>query len=121
MNSNLTGLLTIGGSAIPLTGVDVCGNITGRGSRIKVIQHYHNTESNAVEAVYKFPLPEGSSIFGFRVLTDGKTIVGSVEERDKAFEIYDEALAEGMVVIFLMKSVPTYSHCLSATLIPAAM
>jgi len=95
MNSNLTGLLTTGGSAIPLTGVDVCGNITGRGSRIKVIQHYHNTESNAVEAVYKFPLPEGSSIFGFRVLTDGKTIVGSVEERDKAFEIYDEALSEG--------------------------
>jgi len=95
MDSNLTGLLTRQGVAIPLTGVEVCGNISGCASRIKVIQHFRNTESNALEAVYKFPLPEGSSIFGFRVLLDGKKIVGTIEEREKAFEIYDKALSDG--------------------------
>jgi Ca-activated chloride channel family protein len=95
MNSQLAGLFNKEGAAIPLTGVEVRGNITGRATRVKVLQHFRNTESNTLEAIYKFPLPQGSSVCGFRVVTNGKVIVGEIEEREKAFEIYDKALSVG--------------------------
>ncbi|NLX19226.1 MAG: hypothetical protein GXY53_08110, partial [Desulfobulbus sp.] len=48
-----------------------------------------------IEAVYKFPLPENASLCGFRAFVDGRTIEGEIEEREKAFELYDDALSEG--------------------------
>jgi len=95
MNNQSTGLLTKDGVAIPLTGVEVSGDITGRATKIKVSQHFRNTEPRPLETIYKFPLPEGSSVCGFRAATNGKVIKGEIEEREKAFEIYDKALSKG--------------------------
>lgn len=89
------GLLTRDSSPVPLVGVNVTGDIVGRGARVKVAQRFRNTENAPVEAVYRFPLPEGAAVCGFTILVDGKRITSTVEERDKAFEIYDKALAEG--------------------------
>ncbi len=80
---------------IPLTGVKVEADILGRGAKAKVSQRFSNSEASAVEAVYRFPLPEGAAICGFRAMIDKRVIQGRVEEREKAFEIYDNALIEG--------------------------
>ena len=80
---------------IPLTGVKAQADILGRGAKIKVSQRFSNRELSAIEAVYRFPLPEGAAICGFRALIDERVIQGRVEEREKAFEIYDSALVEG--------------------------
>ena len=80
---------------VPLTGVKAQADILGRGAKVKVSQRFSNRESNAIEAVYRFPLPEGAAICGFRALIDERVIQGRVEEREKAFEIYDNALIEG--------------------------
>lgn len=89
------GMLTRDSASVPLVGVNVTGDIVGRGARVKVAQRFRNTEASPVEAVYRFPLPEGAAVCGFTVLVNGKRITSTVEERDKAFEIYDKALEKG--------------------------
>ncbi len=90
-----SGLFSKESEPIPLMGVSVKGDILGRGARVKIAQRFKNREDKAIEAVYKFPLPENAAICGFRALIDGRKIEGSVEEREKAFEIYDKALTRG--------------------------
>jgi len=87
------GMLTRESAPIPMIGVEVTGTIIGRAARVKVRQHFRNSESNPVEAVYRFPLPENSAVCGFRVATGDRLWEGTVEERDEAFRQYDEALA----------------------------
>ncbi|MBU2497656.1 MAG: VIT and VWA domain-containing protein, partial [Proteobacteria bacterium] len=93
--SELDGLMKTDSTPIPLTGVRVEGDILGRGAKVRVIQRFKNNEQEAVEAVYKFPVPEGAAICGLRVHVGGRVIQGRLEEREKAFEIYDKALEQG--------------------------
>lgn len=48
-----------------------------------------------MEAIYRFPLPENATVIGIKMLLDGKTIKGVIEEKNKAFETYDDALIKG--------------------------
>jgi Ca-activated chloride channel family protein len=85
-----------GENPIPLLGVHVTGDVTGRGSRIRLIQRFRNAETIPIEAVYKFPLPENATVCGFRMRrADGVVIESSIEEREQAFELYDQAVADG--------------------------
>ncbi|MCJ7593488.1 MAG: hypothetical protein MUO52_01790, partial [Desulfobacterales bacterium] len=93
--NKLNGLMKADSTPIPLTGVRVMGDILGRGAKVKVIQTFKNDEQNVLEAVYKFPVPEGAAICGLTVHVDGRVIHGRVEEKEKAFEIYDKALTDG--------------------------
>lgn len=95
MHNESCGLLTREGVSIPLKGVEVRGGIIGRSARVRISQYFKNEEEKPLEAVYKFPLPEGSSVCGFKAEVGEKVIRGKVEERDKAFEIYDDALSRG--------------------------
>ena len=45
--------------------------------------------------MYKFPLPENSSVCGFKALIGDREIRGEIDERDKAFDRYDQALIDG--------------------------
>ncbi len=80
---------------IPLTGVEAEVDILGRGARVKVSQLFTNLEESALEAVYRFPLPEGAAVCGFRALIGERVVQGRVEERERAFEIYDDAMMKG--------------------------
>jgi Ca-activated chloride channel family protein len=91
----ISGLFQENGDAIPLEGVDVQGDIAGRGARIQMRQRFRNIEEKPIEAVYKFPMPESAVICGFSAIVDDRIIEGQIEERDKAFELYDKALSEG--------------------------
>lgn len=88
------GLLTKEG-VMPLIGVDVTGDIIGKTARIKVRQHFRNESSRPVEAIYKFPLPEGASVCGFMAEVGDRVFTGAIEEREKAYEIYDDAIGDG--------------------------
>ena len=80
---------------MPLTGVSVEGTITGLCGRVSVAHRYRNTESTPIEAVYLFPLDEGAAVCGFEAIVDGTVIVGEVQERERAFDDYDEAIERG--------------------------
>ncbi|HYE85638.1 MAG TPA: VIT and VWA domain-containing protein, partial [Vicinamibacterales bacterium] len=80
---------------VPLRGVSIEASVTGVAARVSVAQRYQNLEKVPVEAVYSFPLDASAAVCGFEVEVGGKRIVGKVEEREKAFEKYDQAVAEG--------------------------
>ncbi len=96
MNTNdvYSGLMTQG-AQVPLQGVHIHARLEGLCSRITVSQRYRNLESVDVEAVYIFPLEEGSAVSGFEAQIGDRRVVGQVKEREEAFEAYDDAMAEG--------------------------
>ncbi|MGD9899381.1 MAG: VIT and VWA domain-containing protein [Calditrichaceae bacterium] len=93
--SDLWGLLSKENQSVPLMGVTVNGELLGRGAKLIIRQKFRNNEKRAIEAVYKFPLPESSAISGFRVWIGERLIDGKIEEREKAFEKYDDSLMAG--------------------------
>ena len=80
---------------IPLEGVRIDARLTGLATSVTVAQRYRNREAVAVEAVYVFPLEEGAAVCGFAARIGDRILRGRVEEREKAFEIYDDAMADG--------------------------
>src|SRR5690606_4916636 len=67
----------------------------GAAAEVVLSQRFKNVESTPIEAVYLFPLPTEAAICGLSAEVDGRLVEGRVEERERAFEIYDDALADG--------------------------
>jgi Ca-activated chloride channel homolog len=88
-------LVTSSQVSIPLQGIRIEACLTGLGSEVTVTQRYTNLEMVDVEAVYVFPLEEGAAVCGFTARVGDRLIRGRVEEREKAFEVYDDAMAGG--------------------------
>jgi Ca-activated chloride channel family protein len=87
--------LLAGAQDVPLLGVNVEAEVKDLASRVVMTQRYRNQETNPIEAVYVFPLEEGAAVSGFEAIIDGVHVVGAVQEREKAFDTYDDALAGG--------------------------
>ncbi len=120
MTEEMSGLVTADTKAapVPLTAVRVEGNIAGRGAKVKIIQNFKNGEDKPIEAVYKFPLPEGGAFCGFKAIIGEKIIEGDIEEREKAFELYDEALSNGHGAMLLDEERPNIFTLSVGNLIP---
>lgn len=59
-----------------------------------------------VEAVYVFPLPEGAAVCGFEAVIGDRIVFGRVEERERAYEIYDDAKNSGHGAFLLKQERP---------------
>jgi Ca-activated chloride channel family protein len=94
MNPGSFGLITQGHN-VPLEGVKISARLTGVCAEVTVSQRYHNREAVDVEAVYVFPLEEGAAICDFRARVGDRLLQGQVQEREQAFETYDDAMAAG--------------------------
>ncbi len=80
---------------IPLEGVLIEAEIKDFAVKQTLTQRYRNTETHPVEAIYVFPLDEGSAVCGFEAVVGGVHITGEVQEKEAAFEAYDRAISEG--------------------------
>ena len=80
---------------VPLVGVSIETEIHSFYSKVVIAQRYVNREPTPIEAVYVFPLDEGAAVCAFEAMVDGTLVVGEVHERDKAFEMYDDAMEQG--------------------------
>jgi len=89
------GCITVTENIVPLMGVRLEGRIVGRSAGFTLHQRFRNGETKPVEAIYRFPLPESAALCGFKAQVADRVITGSVEERDRAFELYDDALQNG--------------------------
>ena len=87
--------LLTGQTSIPLQGVRIEARVRGLCSDVEVTQRYRNDESVPLECVYVFPLADGAAVSGFQARIGERIIKGRVEERDRAFESYDDAMAAG--------------------------
>lgn len=81
--------------SVPLTGVRIDVRAHGVASAVTVSQRYVNREKVPVEAVYSFPLEEQAAVYAFEALVGDQLVVSEVMEKDKAFDEYDQAMAEG--------------------------
>jgi Ca-activated chloride channel family protein len=80
---------------LPLKAMDVRGRIDGLLAQLSVRQMFVNALDEPVEATYIFPLPDRAAVRGFRMELTGRIIDGVLEERAKARENYDKAIAAG--------------------------
>lgn len=79
----------------PLVGTDVDLVISGPTARARVTQIFHNPTEGWVEAVYVYPLPEGGAVDTLKMVIGERIVVGDIEDRKKARELYERAKAEG--------------------------
>ncbi|MFI5378668.1 MAG: VIT domain-containing protein [Tepidisphaerales bacterium] len=80
---------------IALRGVRLRGRIAGMTGHITAEQTFVNLEPKAIEAVYTFPLPENAAVCGFEIIFGDRVLTGVVEEKEKAIEKYEDAIADG--------------------------
>ncbi|HNR40560.1 MAG TPA: VIT domain-containing protein, partial [Acidobacteriota bacterium] len=104
--STLQGLVTVSGQPVPLTGVAYRGRLCDLALELRVIQRYRNAESTPIEAMYLFPLPEEAAVCGLTVTLGDRVIRAEIEERDKAFDRYDEAMGRGDTAVLLDQERP---------------
>ena len=95
MPAGLNSKHSCGHLPVPLLGVRARAEIRGTAARLTLAQRFQNDSDLPLEAVYTFPLEEGSAVTGFEVEIGGRRVKGEVEERDRAFKLYDDALAKG--------------------------
>jgi Ca-activated chloride channel family protein len=86
---------------VALTGVRVRVELRGLAARTVLTQTFRNTEAVPIEALYCFPLEEGSTVCAMRLRTAAGTLVAIAEEKEKAFKIYDDAMSAGHVAYLL--------------------
>ena len=97
-------LKSLSGLPVPLQGVALSGVVEGSLLQFTVEQHYCNTEAQAIEAVYTFPLPVQAVLLSLEVTIGGRTLSGVVQRKREAVETYETALEEGNTAILLEKA-----------------
>src|SRR5215831_11578335 len=82
---------------VPLEHTDVQIRVDGQLADATVTQRFRNPYATKIEAVYLFPLPTGAAIDALTITTNGRTIRGTIQERQQAQRIYEEARGKGFV------------------------
>ncbi len=103
---------------VPLCGVAYDGLLCGTALRLRVIQRYRNEEDKPIEAMYLFPVPEGAAVCGLTVTLGDRALRAVVEERDKAFDLYDEAMGRGDTAVLLDQERPNVFQMSVGNLLP---
>ena len=80
---------------LPLKAMRVRGQALGLVGQVEVSQTFVNTFEEAIEATYIFPLPARGAVTSFKMVLRDRIIDGVLEERGKARERYDAAIAAG--------------------------
>jgi Ca-activated chloride channel family protein len=82
-------------AALPLSSVSLRARVIDRIAEVTVEQKFHNPLSEAIEAVYIFPLGGGCAVSRFEMQIGARTLTAKIEERGEARRQYAEALDQG--------------------------
>ncbi|XP_049339519.1 von Willebrand factor A domain-containing protein 5A isoform X12 [Astyanax mexicanus] len=104
INMNICGLLTEKGQEVPLKSVEVDVKVKGHIATVTSVLRYVNEEKLPVEAVFVFPLPAEASLCHFSAKIANEEVVGEVQEKQKAREMYDDAISSGKRAFLLEES-----------------
>ncbi|MBL7206190.1 MAG: VWA domain-containing protein [Candidatus Aenigmarchaeota archaeon] len=81
---------------VPLKALGFEATVAGTTAEVVCTQEYENKHTEAVEAIYCFPLPADASVTGCRMtIGKDKTIVAEIKEKAQAKKEYDDAVAAG--------------------------
>jgi Ca-activated chloride channel homolog len=79
----------------PTVSSDVKLQVRGLILRGEVTQRFRNPESNCVEAIYAFPLPENAAVDRLRMTIGMRVIEGEIHKKAEAKQVYEQARSEG--------------------------
>lgn len=82
-------------SPLPLEHTAVDANIIGAVASVEVTQRFANPFDHPIELEYLFPLPHEAAIVDYSITIGERTISADLKEREKAKQVYQEAVAEG--------------------------
>src|SRR5262245_18349322 len=105
---------------VPLEHTDVRIRVDGFLADATVTQRFRNPYATKIEAVYLFPLPTGGAVTEMRITSGGRTIRGSIQERDKATRVYEAARKRGLIAALLTHERPNLFTQSVANLEPLA-
>ncbi|XP_019905742.3 von Willebrand factor A domain-containing protein 5A-like isoform X2 [Esox lucius] len=101
---NHCGLVTLQKEPVPLKGIAVDVSVQGHVATVSSILQYENQEESPLEAVFVFPLPGEAAVCRFSAKIGQTEVVGEVQEKQKAQELYDDALSSGQQAFLLEES-----------------
>ncbi|MEO8375086.1 MAG: marine proteobacterial sortase target protein, partial [Sphingomonas bacterium] len=76
-------------------GTDMDVTISGSVARVRVTQAFRNTSDRWMEARYLYPLPQDGAVDSLKMVVGQRVIVGKIEKREVARQIYEKAKASG--------------------------
>lgn len=82
-------------ATLPLAGVKISARVADRVAQVTMEQSFRNPFSEALEAVYIFPLAGGSAVSAFEMKVGDRVIKGVVKERGQARQDYQQAVKAG--------------------------
>jgi hypothetical protein len=82
------------GRAVALD-TDIRVEVTGLTARINVIQAFQNSGREWEEAVYRYPLPEGSAVDRMQLHVGQRVLEGQIREKEEARRQYQQARSSG--------------------------
>jgi hypothetical protein len=86
---------------IPLTDIQVNGEIFECYSKVSVKQNYMNTCDKLIEAQYRFPLDTNATITNIQLMIDNKDIIGKLSKLNTAKQEYDKSKSENKTTSML--------------------
>ncbi len=89
------GCLETSRGRLPLAALEVEARITGLVVATELRQTFVNHTGAAIEATYIFPLPDRAAVHRFRMEVSGRVVEGVIDERGRARDTYDQAIAAG--------------------------
>jgi len=101
-----------------LTDIDI--TVSGPIARGVVSQTFRNVADVFVDGKYVFPLPEGAAVDTLRMRVADRWIEGTVEEKEEALEIFQEAKEAGQVASLVEQERPNVFTTSIANIAPGA-
>ena len=92
----MEGLVSTDKIVLPLKNVVVQVKVKGYLVGISSTLSYSNDTSNPLEVSFRFPLEESFAVVGLEAIIDGRKIKGEVQEKQKAKDMYEGAIASGL-------------------------
>jgi Ca-activated chloride channel family protein len=89
------------GGALPLTGLSITATLAGPFLSAVMIQRWTNSDTRPVEALWRFPVPQGATVRGLVIEKGGRRLVAEIRARDEAFDQYDRGMDDGRLSALL--------------------
>jgi Ca-activated chloride channel homolog len=90
----------------PLVATDADITVSGPTARGRITQIFHNPTDGWVEGIYVYPLSEGSAVDTLKMVIGERIVVGDIEDRKKARELYEQAKAAGQKTALMEQERP---------------
>jgi Ca-activated chloride channel homolog len=90
----------------PLVATDADIVVSGPTARGRITQIFRNPTDGWVEGIYVYPLSEGSAVDTLKMVIGDRIVVGDIEDRKKARELYEQAKAAGQKTALMEQERP---------------